>query len=244
MKQNLIFDETEQVFTMDFGELHQVGSNITVDQNYTPESENAQSGKAVAEALEPIQASIKLIEGEKAGISYVDNEITGVKTALNDKANKDHTHADKADKNHTHADIEEGLTDAHARINELNNSKANKVNIITDIATAYGFNFLGTHNKEIRLAEVTNISFTFGDGEYNADYTSGLSFDSGATPTAIDYTDSGILNWVGTDCTTSDGLSIFQPSANTHYDIVFYFNGKQFIGLVNGFVPATGNEAV
>ena len=122
MKQNLIFDETEQVFTMDFGELHQVGSNITVDQNYTPESENAQSGKAVAEALEPIQASIKLIEGEKAGISYVDNEITGVKTALNDKANKDHTHADKADKNHTHADIEEGLTDAHARINELNNN--------------------------------------------------------------------------------------------------------------------------
>ena len=77
-----------------------------------------------------------------------------------------------------------------------------------------------------------------------ADYHSALSFNSGATPTAIDYTDSGILNWVGTDCTTADGLSIFQPSANTHYDIVFYFNGAQFIGLVNGFVPATGNEAV
>ena len=37
---------------------------------------------------------------------------------------------------------------------------------------------------------------------------------------------------------TYDGLSIFQPSPNTHYDIVFYFNGTQFIGLVNGFVSS------
>ena len=150
----------------------------------------------------------------------------------------------KADRDHVHTDIEESITKAQEQINALYNGKANKVNIITDIATAYGFNFLGTYNKEIRLAEVTSISFTFGNGEYMADYTSGLSFNSGATPTAIDYTDSGILNWVGTDCTNADGLSIFQPSANTHYDIVFYFNGAQFIGLVNGFVPATGNEAV
>ena len=100
------------------------------------------------------------------------------------------------------------------------------------------------NNAELRTKELAFISFVFGNGEYAPDYISGLSFDSGATPTSIDYTDSGILNWVGTDCTTSDGLSIFQPSVNTHYDIVFYFNGVQFIGLVNGFVPATGNEAV
>lgn len=124
--------------------------------------------------------------------------------------------------------------------------------ISTIPSTAYAFEFGTTHNAEIRLAEATNISFTFGDGEYELGYTSGLSFDSGANPTAIDYTDSGILNWVGTDCTMSNGLSIFQPSANTHYDIVFYFNGTQFIGLVNGFVSSiewqgalpTGNEAV
>lgn len=120
-------------------------------------------------------------------------------------------------------------------------SKADKTIIETDENTTVTFEFSNTNNKEIRLSEVTSISFTFGDGEYMPDYHSGLSFDSGATPTAIDYTDSGILNWVGTDCTNADGLSIFQPSANTHYDIVFYFNGAQFIGLVNGFVPATGN---
>lgn len=122
--------------------------------------------------------------------------------------------------------------------------KADKPTITTSTDTALSFEFSTNHNTEIRTGELTTISFTFGNGEYVEDYASGLSFDSGETPTAIDYTDSGILNWVGTDCVTSDGLSIFQPSANTHYDIVFYFNGVQFIGLVNGFVPATGNEAV
>ena len=123
-------------------------------------------------------------------------------------------------------------------------NKADKPTITTATDTALSFEFSANTNTEIRTGELTTLSFTFGNGEYAEDYASGLSFDSGATPTAIDYTDSGILNWVGTDCVTSDGLSIFQPSANTHYDIVFYFNGTQFIGLVNGFVPATGNEAV
>lgn len=120
-------------------------------------------------------------------------------------------------------------------------NKADKPTITTSTDTALSFEFSANTNTEIRTSEVTSLSFTFGNGEYVEDYASGLSFDSGATPTAIDYTDSGILNWVGTDCVTSDGLSIFQPSANTHYDIVFYFNGVQFIGLVNGYVPATGN---
>lgn len=123
-------------------------------------------------------------------------------------------------------------------------TKADKPTITESTDTVLSFEFSTNHNTEIRTGELTTLSFTFGNGEYAEDYASGLSFDSGETPTAIDYTDSGILNWVGTDCVTSDGLSIFQPSANTHYDIVFYFNGKQFIGLVNGYVPAGGNEAV
>ena len=123
-------------------------------------------------------------------------------------------------------------------------NKADKPTITNSTDTALSFEFAANYNTEIRSNELTSISFTFGNGEYAEDYASGLSFDSGETPTAIDYTDSGILNWVGTDCTTYDGLSIFQPSENTHYDIVLYFNGTQFIGLVNGFVPATGNEAV
>ena len=109
-------------------------------------------------------------------------------------------------------------------------------------ATSYNFNFSESYNSEMCLSkEAGSISFAFGNDVYSRDYMSGIIFDSGETPTQISYTDSGILNWVGTDCTTVDGLSIFQPSANTHYDIVFYFNGTQFIGLVNGYVPSARN---
>ena len=112
--------------------------------------------------------------------------------------------------------------------------------IITE-AIALGVDFLTYNNHIIRCGTLHAISFTFGNGEYADDYALELSFDSGATPTTISYSASGIINWVGTDCSTVDGLSIFQPSANTHYDIVFYYNGNQFIGLVNGYVPASGN---
>lgn len=123
------------------------------------------------------------------------------------------------------------------------------------------FRFSQLNNTVNRACELTTLSITFDDGIYDPLCTMELSFDSGETPTSIDYTDSGILNWVGTDCAmdsyvNDEGITVpiskFQPSPNTHYDIVFYFNGTQFIGLVNGFVSTTqfsteqteGNEAV
>ena len=123
------------------------------------------------------------------------------------------------------------------------------------------FRFSQLNNTVNRACELTTLSITFDDGIYDPLCTMELSFDSGETPTSIDYADSGILNWVGTDCAmdsyvNDEGVTVpiskFQPSPNTHYDIVFYFNGTQFIGLVNGFVSTTqfsteqteGNEAV
>lgn len=107
----------------------------------------------------------------------------------------------------------------------------------------YVYSFGYTHNDDTRLEEAytTSISFAFNNNVYVDDYISSLSFDSGEAPTRIDYINSGILNWVGTDCSDVDGYSIFKPEPNKHYDIVFYFNGRQFIGLVNGFVPSLGN---
>ena len=122
--------------------------------------------------------------------------------------------------------------------------KTDKPDLIYNSEDTLIFEFSACYNSELRNRELTTLSFAFGNGVYAEDYIAGLSFDSGETPTAIDYTDSGILNWVGTDCVKNGNLSIFQPSANMHYDIVFYFNGTQFIGLVNGYVPAGGNEAI
>lgn len=99
-------------------------------------------------------------------------------------------------------------------------------------------------NDEIRFAEMTTIDFECPNGEYANDYMSSISFRSGATPTHIEYSATGIIQWIGTDCFISDdNKSIFKPSANTHYDIVFYYNGGNYIvGLVNGYKVANANQ--
>lgn len=97
------------------------------------------------------------------------------------------------------------------------------------------------HNQELRTKSTlaNGITFLIPNDVYPDDYVTSLSFGAGGTAPQIGYTATGIINWVGTDCTIVDGKSIFAPKINTHYDIVVYFNGFQFVGLVNGFIPAT-----
>lgn len=123
-----------------------------------------------------------------------------------------------------------------------------------DTITGYFFNVADSYNKDIRLDEAPlGVYIFFPDDAYADDYIAGLSFRCIETPPWVSYEANGIINWVGTDCTTDSYIddngvetqvSIFQPSVNTQYDIVFYFNGKQFIGLVNGFKPASANRKV
>ena len=104
---------------------------------------------------------------------------------------------------------------------------------------------LGQNNTDTRnvICNTMTLQLVFPDGEYDTDYTQGLSFWAAETPTHVSYTSTGIIQWVGTDCFISDdNKSIFKPSANTHYDIVFYYNGGNYIvGLVNGYKTAVGN---
>lgn len=108
------------------------------------------------------------------------------------------------------------------------------------------YDFSLWNNSEMRVSEENvgePIGFVITDDVYPEDYTSGLVFDTGETPPMLVYTEnSRILHWVGTDCAITDGLSIFAPQPNTHYDIVFYFNGTCFVGLVNGYKLATSNQ--
>ena len=127
----------------------------------------------------------------------------------------------------------------YARKTELS-SYSQKPTIITDnTSTTYNLEFLGSTNKIIRLSTLSELNFTFHDGEYNADLLINLVFTSGDTPTQISYPNTGILNWIGTDCALSEGQSIFAPAANTRYDIVFSFDGSQLVGYVCGYTPAT-----
>lgn len=104
---------------------------------------------------------------------------------------------------------------------------------------------LGINNRETRyiLNPVYRLTISFPNGEYDTDYIEGISFKSD-TPTYIKYAATGIIQWVGTDCfIAGDNKSIFKPSANMQYDIVFYYNGGNYIvGLVNGYKVTTGNQ--
>ena len=132
---------------------------------------------------------------------------------------------------------------AYDRTVELEDSKKDKVDITYDLTNSQvAFDMLNMDNSELRCkVALTDLGITFANEEYPHAYLSGLSFYSGDAPTHVIYAGGGIINWVGVDCTTSEGSSIFQPSANTHYDIVFYYNGTQMIGSVNGYVPANRN---
>ena len=146
---------------------------------------------------------------------------------------------------------------------DLASGKSDKPTVEYTDATEIDFNFDNRYNNVVRCTNqaVTWISFNFGIDAYDEAYHADISFNSGETPTDIEYliisdvnsenkSQVQLINWVGTDCVldyyeNDEGqlvpVSIFQPSAYTHYDIVFYFNGTQMIGLVNGFVPASGN---
>lgn len=129
-------------------------------------------------------------------------------------------------------------------IKTIADSKANAINVIRDTTTtAITYNFISKNSTDSRyIANLTSIAFTFGNGAYGLDYTSAMSFSTDDTAPQVSYTDTGILNWLGTDCLLSNGKSIFTPVSNKHYDIVFYFNGIQFIGMVSGFTPAAINN--
>ena len=92
-------------------------------------------------------------------------------------------------------------------------------------------------------SELENIAFLFNDGEYPSYYSSELYFETRTVAPMLVYPEAPIINWVGTDCTLSeDNYSIFAPQPHTHYDILFYFNGVNITGLVNGYKLASGNS--
>ena len=135
--------------------------------------------------------------------------------------------------------VYDGAIKANANhILTLRDEKANKATISTSSDTEFVFDLADNHNKEIRLTAVlSSISFNI-PAELNDNYISSLSFSTGDTELPINYPSGGVINWVGTDCSISDGISNFIPSPNMHYDIVFYYNGSSVVGMVNGFVPA------
>ena len=107
------------------------------------------------------------------------------------------------------------------------------------------------HNKITRVdGNANTIEFIFNDGSYPELCSAELNFNTGATAPMLVYPGTSIIQWVGTDCANdtykdAEGIeryaSIFQPSPDTHYGILFDFNGKCIVGIVNGYKLASSN---
>ena len=101
------------------------------------------------------------------------------------------------------------------------------------------------HNTESRISsalETVTITISLSTDGYPNNYISSLVFTTTANSNiTMAYTGSGALQWVGTDCDVQDGYSVFAPQSSKTYDIVFYFNGTKFIGLVNGYENVSAN---
>ena len=136
------------------------------------------------------------------------------------------------------------LLDADGHIpNDRMPTKADKPYYSNMDAEEIVFNLLSNNNSIISYIggeSPASVSIIIADGTYAQDYMSSLSFKTGSTAPETSYTaNSNTLVWVGSECSVSGSSSVFAPIANKVYDIVFYFNGANFVGLVNGYsVPA------
>ena len=142
---------------------------------------------------------------------------------------------------------------AEIALAEIEGSKISilDVDISSNMTAAYVIALDDCYKTEKRIIGALKVlGITIEYDVYENDYISSLSFYSGENATTVSYGINIPMNWVGTDCSVETYIgpdeverpvSIFQPSPNTHYDIIFYFNGTCFVGMVNGYKVASYN---
>lgn len=111
---------------------------------------------------------------------------------------------------------------------------------VTETIATYMFSQDRTYLNTVEsLAIIISATITNADG-----LCTGIHFNTGDVAPSVSYTINGdtIINWQGTDCALDDGISVFAPQANMHYDIFITYMGGKVVGIVNGYEPATSNQ--
>ena len=135
-------------------------------------------------------------------------------------------------------DLNQGIARNRGLIDELERTRAYKaVYYNPTTAGAITYDLKNEYNRMTSYVNAgsaaTSVAISVSDGVYNNDYISELSFYTGNTPPEFSYPSSPYtMYFIGAECTTSNGMSVFSPLPNKVYDIVFYFNGGYIIGLV------------
>lgn len=196
------------------------------------------SGGTVVQELNTTVCSLPVLQGLETDEAVI-QEYPDIFTQLVNEA----LYAAKASGEFDGKDGEDYVLTEEDKVEMLDSLKSY---IVNDSDRDLIYSFASMNNREMRSTNNATETLTIDipDGEYPEQYISGLVFTSGSTATTVIYTqDIHTIQWVGTDCSTSvdNDQSIFRPMPNKNYDIVFYFNGKHFIGLVNGYDYVTLN---
>ena len=106
--------------------------------------------------------------------------------------------------------------------------QAQETQIITDSDNSVIPAFELAYNTEYRfMLELESIEFTLPDNPKD-DYISSFVFKSGATATTITYPDT--IKWTGDDISSDK----FVPASSKTYEVLIYWNGINFCGIVKG----------
>jgi len=132
-----------------------------------------------------------------------------------------------------------------ANIYQQIGQKSDNITIVETINPTVTYDFGTRKNQELRALGGVTTSLTFSFAAIDDDYVSAMQLITGSVAPTVAYTNaetsSDVINWLGTDCTNVNGVSTFTPGINMIYDIIFYSNGQQIMGIVNGYQNATSN---
>ena len=105
-------------------------------------------------------------------------------------------------------------------------NKENKTEILNK--TGDTLNVTMDDNTETRCSVVNTLTLTLPEST-NPDYISSINFTSSYPATNIIYPDT--ISMMGMDCMSN----VFVPENNKRYNIILYYDGDSFVGVVGGY---------
>lgn len=101
---------------------------------------------------------------------------------------------------------------------------------ITTISTATPTIALADNTIFNCTTSLTSLAFTL-PTEDSVDFSCQVNFTSGSTATTAPTTTSGTIEWIGDNVNEANG---FVPRASCKYTIIFYYDGTNYRGVVQG----------
>lgn len=101
--------------------------------------------------------------------------------------------------------------------------------------------------KNCNVVFGTNLKSLILTGSLNLDdyrgYNCQIAFSTNSNvPSIIVDNNCPVINWIGDECETADGVSQFRPVAGKTYNLLFSYDGKAVQCLVISYIPANRNR--